>query len=409
MSESYLWPPLPWMEEDETLLAFRRRHPYTLALKLLIPAFLLALPLAFWALTSDYGPSATHLLSLSYLFLGPLGALLFLWFYLDWLNDYCALTNRRLVWVEKVVFLSERREEMALERVQEVTLRRPHLLARLLGFGDIMVESAGTEGRLLLSSLPEPDQVREEILAQVERSRKGRPEEVVERSVMAIQPGVSPLPRGALALLIDYLFPKMRLEEGSTVTWRKHWYILLRKTVGASLLLILLLEVGVAVALGLPLFSFLPRSTALGLVVTLASLLALVILYQYEDWRNDIYVLTDDRIIDIDRKPLFLQEERREASLAMIQDVKYVIPGIIYNLLNVGRVLIETAGTAGEFTFDWVHDPRRVQAEVFARLEAFREREKEEERKARAAELRELLQAYKKMEESPSDEGEAQE
>jgi membrane protein YdbS with pleckstrin-like domain len=389
-----------WLYPDEVVLSFHRRHPYFLALRLLLPAFLLTLPAAFWLLGSS-GP----FLSLGYLFLGPLAALLFMWFYLDWQNDYYVVTNKRVVHVEKVILFYEERNEALLGRIQNVTLVSPHPLARLLGFANLVIETAGTRGKMVLSGLPQADRVQEEILAQLARSREGEPpleEALVKPQDMVVAK------RGTLPLLLDYLFPRLRLEEGSQVTWRKHWYVLLRRMAGPLILLILFLEVGVAVAWGLPLVSFLPRTSALVLCVTAASLSALFLLYRYEDWRNDIYVLTDDRIIEMEKKPLFLREERREASLAMIQDVRYLIPGPVYNLLNVGMVIIETAATEGEFTFDWVHDPRRVQGEIFARLDAYREREKRREQEAQAAQMQKWLEVYRKAEKEPPEEPLAQ-
>ena len=392
MGDTLLDQRFSWLHEGEVIRSFHRRHPYALALHLLFPAFLLALPAALWVVAPSL--ASFRFLSIAWLILGPLAALLFLWFYLDWLNDYYLVTDRRVVHVEKVMLLYEERREAMVERIQNVSLAYPNPVARLLGFGDLVVETAGGEGRMLLRYLPQPEAVREEILAQMGRSLHPSVGAEAVRGEAAAPPR-----KGFLSLLGDYLFPRMWLREGSTVTWRKHWYVLLRKTAGVMLLLVLVVEVGLASALDLPLFSFLPRSSILALSVTVASLLALFLLYQYEDWRNDIYVLTDDRIIDIDKKPLLLREERREASLAMVQDVRYVVPGMFYNLFNVGRVIIETAATEGEFTFDWVHDPRRVQEEIFARLDAFRERGKQEEREERAAELREILEAYRKDQE----------
>jgi hypothetical protein len=119
-----------------------------------------------------------------------------------------------------------------------------------------------------------------------------------------------------------------------------------------------------------------------------------LIWYRYEDWRNDIYQLTDERIIDVERLPLGLREERREASLSMIQDIGYEIPGPIANLLDYGNVVIETASREAVFTFSWVHQPRRVQEEVFARMDAYREREKQGQRERRAAELLDWFGTY---------------
>ncbi len=391
-----------WLHQDEVVLSLHWRHPYLLALRLLLPAFLLTLPAALWLL-GFFG----RFLLLAYLFLGPLAALLFMWFYLDWQNDYYVVTDKRVVHVEKVMLLYEERNEALLERIQNVTLVSPHALARIVGFANLVIETAGARGKMVLTALPQAEWVQEEILAQLERSRGGEalPEEaLVEPQEMTIVTGK----RGTFPLLLDYLFPRLRLEEDSQVTWRKHWYILLRKTAPPLVLLILVMEIGVAVFLGLPLVSFLPRTSALVLCATAASLLALFILYRYEDWRNDIYILTDDRIIDMEKKPLFLREERREASLAMIQDVRYLIPGIVYNLLNVGMVIIETAATEGEFTFDWVHDPRRAQEEIFARVDAYREREKRREQEAQAAQMQKWLEGYRRAEKEPPEKPPAQ-
>jgi len=129
--------------------------------------------------------------------------------------------------------------------------------------------------------------------------------------------------------------------------------------------------------------------------------------YRYEDWRNDIYQLTDDRIIDLKRLPLGLREERREASLAMIQDIGYEIPGIMANLLDYGNVVIETAGREAVFAFDWVHRPRSVQDEVFARMDAYRERERDQRRERRTHELLDWFATYTELAEE--EEGKQQE
>ena len=97
-------------------------------------------------------------------------------------------------------------------------------------------------------------------------------------------------------------------------------------------------------------------------------------LWQFDDWQNDTYQVTATRIIDVERLPLYLREDRREASLGVIQNIKLEIPGFLAKLLNYGSVTVETAGV-GAFTFDRVRDPRGVQAEIFRRVEAFQSRQ----------------------------------
>jgi uncharacterized membrane protein YdbT with pleckstrin-like domain len=111
------------------------------------------------------------------------------------------------------------------------------------------------------------------------------------------------------------------------------------------------------------------------------------------DWRNDLYVVTDDRVIDIEKVP-FIREHRREAGLDKIQDVRYLQEGIIATSLDFGNVRLETAGGIGEFTFDSIPHPRAVQIEIFNRIERFRREAGQRERKARQDEFLDLLGRY---------------
>jgi len=103
--------------------------------------------------------------------------------------------------------------------------------------------------------------------------------------------------------------------------------------------------------------------------------------YTYADWRNDIYRLTPDQVIDIDRKPLG-RESRRSAPLDKILAVEYERRGIIPMLLNFGTVYIRVSTEV--LTFDNVYQPSKVQEDIFRRMQAAaaaaREREIDAER-----------------------------
>jgi hypothetical protein len=131
------------------------------------------------------------------------------------------------------------------------------------------------------------------------------------------------------------------------------------------------------------------------------SSLSLWWLWMFDDWQNDVYQVTATRIIDVERRPLYLREQRREASLGMIQNVSLEIPGVLGNLLDYGSVTIETAG-AGAFTFDYVKDPRGVQAEIFRRVEAFQAQKRKEEADRRRTELMDWFSVYDQVRSSTS-------
>jgi hypothetical protein len=108
----------------------------------------------------------------------------------------------------------------------------------------------------------------------------------------------------------------------------------------------------------------------------------------YEGYRRDLYILTNQDISDVDKKP-FGPENRRRAPLSSIQDITFNVT-FIENLLGYGDVVIQTGGAGGgTFTFSHVPNPRGVQATLNDYLTDFRKREKERQLRDTVALLRE--------------------
>jgi hypothetical protein len=84
-------------------------------------------------------------------------------------------------------------------------------------------------------------------------------------------------------------------------------------------------------------------------------------IYQYIDWTNDIFRVTGDQIMDIDRKP-FGTEERRAAPLDNILGTRYERIGFLGYILNFGTVYIDIGST--QFAFEDVLDPAGVQSDI---------------------------------------------
>jgi uncharacterized membrane protein YdbT with pleckstrin-like domain len=190
--------------------------------------------------------------------------------------------------------------------------------------------------------------------------------------------------------VFTYFLPPLRHEQGDTITWRKHWVALL-KPIALPSALLLASTTGVVILMSV-------TSGNLRTVSLIVYGVALVILFpwwlwRFDDWQNDIYQVTPTRIIDVERLPFYLREDRREASLGMIQNVQFEIPGFLGKVLNFGSVTIETAG-AGAFTFDLVKDPSGVQAEIFRRMEAFQGRQSQAAAERHRSELLDWFAVY---------------
>jgi len=187
---------------------------------------------------------------------------------------------------------------------------------------------------------------------------------------------------------LHVILPPLRLEQGDTITWRKHWVTLIRPIALPTALIVAFTFIAIYLATSL-----------VGLAPVLIGYAALMVflfpwwLWEIADWQNEVYQVTATRIIDIERLPFYLREERREASLGMIQNISLEIPGLLGRFLHYGSVTIETAG-AGAFTFDYVKDPRGVQAEIFRRVEAFQQLQRQQEAERRRAELLDWFTVY---------------
>lgn len=81
--------------------------------------------------------------------------------------------------------------------------------------------------------------------------------------------------------------------------------------------------------------------------------------YKFIVWYFNVYLLTSERIIDIEFKGI-LSTETAYANLNKIQDVTPRIIGFGGTFFHYGSVLIQTAGEKNEFEFEKVERPDDV-------------------------------------------------
>jgi hypothetical protein len=193
---------------------------------------------------------------------------------------------------------------------------------------------------------------------------------------------------------------KLRQEEGDTVTYRKHLYVLWQQVWQPSLLIVVILF-GIFARLytlarspDKSLFDFSNGFRVDTIAVSLPIVLIPIIawwIWQYIDWSNDIYQVTPDQILDIDKKP-FGTEERRAAPLENILSTQARRYGPLGYFLNYGTVEITVGGTHLDFTD--VLDPVGVQADIDRRREARIKQKRDNESAAERERMSDWLVAY---------------
>lgn len=92
------------------------------------------------------------------------------------------------------------------------------------------------------------------------------------------------------------------------------------------------------------------------------------ILVKFLGWIINIYIVTNERIVDIDFYYL-LYKHFSEAEINKIQDISYTSKGIFAALFNYGDISIETAGKTPNLLFESVPHPEAVVETIRSILE----------------------------------------
>ncbi|MBN1283918.1 MAG: PH domain-containing protein [Anaerolineae bacterium] len=353
------------------------------------------------------------------------------WFYyLDWRNDYFVVTNQRVIHEERILPLLGQQiiRQAPLRNVQNVIVEQEGFIPTTFKFSEVRIETAGPEGTILFDMVSDAGKLREIVLrlhrryetrSAAERRADIRREiekrlgthlqrqgaDAVEEEAFVPPPPAPveapPEKRLTLGAVLGnawrsfraYTSLSIRIEEGDRVTYRKHWLILIRVVWQPLTVLALLALLTVTRLLDawppllLPLYRI---TTPLGMFLAFWVFLIpnlIWLWWSFEDWRNDLYQITSEAVIDRKDTPLFFGERREvQAPLAQVQAVTSAQKGWLGRLLNFGTVSIQTAGQEGTLYWQYVYDPASVAADVNNRLHAAQE-EKIERRDLEQAEL----------------------
>lgn len=388
-----------WRNPEEAVIFFGRRHPLFLIVRIAIPVLIFIVSLGVLITLILAQISGVTLVGVFAGIVALFSGLWTIWNYVDWSNDYSILTNQRAVVQEKVILLYDSRQETPLDAILATSVDSSQL-GRIFGYGDVILKTY--TGNLILPNLPMWDSVRMMVDYRRMRAREASiqaEKKTMEKMVsqrLKFEPTPPPQPkvepdeekRASLGELLANLF-RMRSEKNGVITYHTHWFILVIRTFLPLLTILGLFSLIVLRMMGV--FFFLD-SLAFWLVMGFAFLVAgFWLWYRFTDWYNDIYVVSDEQIIDIYKKPLG-QEEKRMAPLKSIQSVEFERLGLIGLVMNYGTVYIRIGDT--RFTFDRVYNPSEVQRDLFRRIAAQANREQRDQAEAERQRILDLLEAY---------------
>jgi len=380
-----------WLGKNEIIYFIARRHKIRLFQALIAPTFSMigALLLILFGVTlGSYIPQAVGVALVVFVFGWGV------WNAVDWSNDYYIVTNQRVVWLEKVIGLHDSREEAPLGTILSVGVETDYL-GRILDFGNVIVRTF--VGKLEFDHVDHPvqaaDMIREywertkaitnrtqmDVMKDTIKQKLGVPLE--KRRQVELAPVIpvdeEKVLKTPLWLLALQNFVQLRIEEGGKIIYHKHWIILIRqawKPFGLTVAGIMFLFWRIFLIATSELTFFHINAAGHRRPDFLTALVPLLMFpvgfwlwYQFTDWRNDTFMVTNDEIFDIDRKP-FGTEEKRSAQIENILSTSYKRLGFIAYIFNYGTVYITVGGT--QMAFEDVMDPAAVQADINRRRAA---------------------------------------
>ena len=403
-----------WLRPDEVVYFLARKHPVILYQNLGLPILALLVPSGLF-----YGWFA-----LAPLFIVGLAAWVSLiavigwimWLIVDWGNDYYIVTNQRVVWLEKVVGIYDSRQESPLSTIVSVGIEA-NPLGRVLDYGDVIVRTF--VGKIPFSHVNHPHQAARMIEEYWQRTREaavGLEKEAMKDAIrkrlgIPIPPkpkkdaASSPPPPSKTSNLLRMLGAntlKLRYESGDTVTYRKHWVVLIMEAwmpvLGILAVLVLFFQRLYQLVRN-PDKAFISFNGGVqmdgwaGALLILLFVLFLWFVYRVLDWSNDQFQVTPEQIIDLDKKP-FGTETRNAAQLENILGTEYRRIGILGNIFNYGTVYITVGGT--KLAFEDVMDPAAVQSDIDRRRMARIAKKTEASVSAERERMAEWLATYHK-------------
>ncbi|MBI4128196.1 MAG: PH domain-containing protein [Parcubacteria group bacterium] len=190
---------------EEQVLLFLRRHIIILYVRIALFIILGGLPFLFQSLLVVTGGTQSLGGFLDFFVLAAVVYELFLWLFLfinfvDYYLDIWIVTNRKIIAIEQRRLFHFVVSELDLSRIQDVTSEVIGIFPALFNYGDVLIQTAGTEPRFKFSQVPDPAKVRRTIQDLI-RSHSWEPPSVhAAHAGLPTAPPATPAPPSAPTL-----------------------------------------------------------------------------------------------------------------------------------------------------------------------------------------------------------------
>ncbi|HLI08360.1 MAG TPA: PASTA domain-containing protein [Ktedonobacteraceae bacterium] len=309
---------------------------------------------------------------------------------LKWWFDSTIITNKRII--RSYGVLQPVREETTLDKVVQVGIDLDSPLALLLNFGNLHLYLTG--GQLVIKGIPKPRFVKdvlqgvagavkagkppkeetplprdEEMANLLKDLKKGKPVPTLPNADEKYPPFRDPDryngPRRKFGWPIGVYANVHYLSGEFTVMYiQRSLYVLYNRLT----LPVLGTFLALSAAAIFPAFNVGGRSFAsywwfiMGIVVFIMLIWGVIAWISYIE---DVYILTNKRIIDIERHLLFFFESRAETEYKNIRDIRVKVRNVTERALDIGDVYVETPGSNPDIILRSVDHPFVIQDTIY--------------------------------------------
>ena len=168
-------------DKDEHIVFEVRKHWFILAQEIFWASIAVFAPLVFYAIFSvvpvevnAYGNPVILFLFLYFFWLVVVWMTTFI-FWTDYYLDLWIITNKKLIDVEQQGLFNREIATMQLSKIQDVTSEQRGIMATLLKFGDLHVQTAGREKEFVIRGVRNPEKLRKQLNDALLKHHEGKP------------------------------------------------------------------------------------------------------------------------------------------------------------------------------------------------------------------------------------------
>ncbi len=157
------------LQPGEELVQLVRRHPIFIILQVILITAMTLLAIIVLSWLTARSPDLVTVCAVLIVGAVAVGLLVGFFAVYRYMNDLWLITNQRLIDSLKTSPFNHQVSSTSLRHVQNTSIVKSGILATLFNFGDIVCQTASTDGSFELRDVPQPT----EVLNEIDRARAG--------------------------------------------------------------------------------------------------------------------------------------------------------------------------------------------------------------------------------------------